>query len=115
MTAVTTPALAGLEVPADEIRVHAAQVDRDARFPHESLEALREAGLLGLGLPDRVGGPGGGAAEVARAVSEVAAACGSTAMVYTMHVVAAQTLLASAGNEGPRADALRAIAAGEHL
>jgi alkylation response protein AidB-like acyl-CoA dehydrogenase len=115
MTAVTTSALARLTVPADEIRGHAAEVDRDARFPHESLDALREAGLLGLGLPDRFGGPGGGAAEIARAVAEVAAACGSTAMVYTMHLVAAQTLLASTGDEGPTADVLRAIAAGEHL
>src|SRR5262245_16146946 len=101
MTAVTTSTRARLAVPAEEIRGHAAQVDRDARFPHESLDALREAGLLGLGLPGRVGGPGGGAAEVARAVSEVAAACGSTAMVYTMHLVAAQTLFAAAGDEGP--------------
>ena len=38
-------------------------------------------------------------------------------MIYTMHVVAAQTLQACTprGGTGPRADALRAIAAGEHL
>ena len=115
MTAVS-PALRPLAVPVETIRTHAAEVDRDARFPHESIAALREAGLLGLGLPEWLGGPGGGAAEIARAITDVAAACGSTAMVYTMHVVAARTLLAATGeDEDPKADVLRAIAAGEHL
>ena len=116
MTAVTPSDLAGLAVPVEKLRAHAGEVDREARFPDESLAALREAGLLGLGLPERVGGPGGGAGEIARAIAEVAGACGSTAMVYTMHVVAARTLLATTPEEdGPKADALRAIAAGEHL
>ena len=116
MTAVTPSVRDRLTVPVETIRTHAAEVDRDARFPHESIAALREAGLLGLGLPERLGGPGGSAAEIARAITDVAATCGSTAMVYTMHVVAARTLLATtAEDEGPKADALRAIAAGEHL
>ena len=36
-----------------------ASVDRDARFPVEAIGALRERGLLGLTLPDTVGGRGG--------------------------------------------------------
>jgi alkylation response protein AidB-like acyl-CoA dehydrogenase len=36
-------------------------------------------------------------------------------MVYTMHLVATRTLLATAPAEGPLAETLRAIAAGEHL
>jgi alkylation response protein AidB-like acyl-CoA dehydrogenase len=116
MTAVAPSVLDRLTVPVEAIRAGAAEVDRDARFPHESLDALRDAGLLGLGLPERLGGPGGGATEIARAVSDVAAACGSTAMVYTMHLVAAQTLVATTSEDvGPKAEALRAVAAGEHL
>jgi alkylation response protein AidB-like acyl-CoA dehydrogenase len=116
MTAVSPSVLDRLAVPVETIRAEAAEVDREARFPRESMAALREAGLLGLGLPEGFGGPGGRAAEVARAITDVAAACGSTAMVYTMHVVAARTLLATtAESDGPTADALREIAAGEHL
>jgi alkylation response protein AidB-like acyl-CoA dehydrogenase len=104
-----------VQVPVEEIAAHAADVDRAARFPLESVGALRSAGLLGLGLPEAYGGPGGGPADVAQAIEEVAAACGSTGMVYTMHLVAAQTLLAGTNGDGVKAETLRAIAAGEHL
>jgi alkylation response protein AidB-like acyl-CoA dehydrogenase len=104
-----------VRVPVEEIAAYAVEVDRAARFPRESIDALRFAGLLGLGVPESYGGPGGGPAEVARAIEEVAAACASTGMVYTMHLVAAQTLLAGTNGDGVKAETLRAIAAGEHL
>jgi alkylation response protein AidB-like acyl-CoA dehydrogenase len=115
MTAVF-PSTDRTEAFADAIRAHAVQIDRDARFPHESVGALLDAGLLGLGLPTSVGGPGGSPVDVAESIERVAAACGSTGMIYTMHLVAAQTLLASTTEqEGPKVDALRAIASGAHL
>ncbi|MGL6280346.1 MAG: acyl-CoA dehydrogenase family protein, partial [Gaiella sp.] len=105
-----------VEIPAGEIAAHAAEVDRDARFPEESLAALRAAGLLGLGLPEELGGQPANAVRVAGAIERIAAACGSTGMIYTMHVVAAQTLrTATPERRGPKAEALRAIAANEHL
>ena len=36
----------------------AAEVDRDARFPHEAINALREEGLLGVLVPQHLGGAG---------------------------------------------------------
>jgi len=105
-----------LSVPLEEIGAGAAEADHDGRFPTESIDALRTAGLLGLGVTERFGGPGGSPSIVARAIEQVAGACGSTGMIYTMHIVAAQTLQACAHEEdGPLADAMRAIAAGEHL
>ena len=105
-----------LAAPLETVRAYAVEVDREARFPAESVDALRGAGLLGVGLPERVGGPGGRAAELVAAIEQVAAGCGSTGMVYTMHLVAAQTLLATTPDgEGPRAEALREIASGRHL
>ena len=104
-------------VPIVVIRRHASEVDRAARFPAESIAALREAGLLALGVPREFGGPGGSPADVVRAVEHVAAACASTGMVYTMHLVATQTL--AAGTAGPadgiKAATLRDIASGAHL
>ena len=51
-------------------------------------------GLLGLTLPEEVGGLGGGPQELVQVVSALASACGSTAMVYLMHVAAAMTVAA---------------------
>lgn len=82
----------------DEIEAHAEAVDdRDRRFPTEGLDALRRAGLLALGVPAAYGGPGGGPHEVAAAIRSIGGICGSTSMVYAMHLVAVQTLLADPG------------------
>lgn len=54
--------------PIEVIRDDAAEADRDARFPTESVEALRAAGLLGLGVPGEYGGSRGSAAEIAEAI-----------------------------------------------
>ncbi len=112
--AVDAPSTA---VPVESIESDAASVDREGRFPEGGVAALRESGLLALCVPPAFGGPGGGPLELVSVVEQVAGACASTAMVYVMHVVAAQTL--AAGTEpaeaGPKADALAAIAAGRHL
>ena len=46
-----------LVVPLEEIARGAAEADRDGRFPTESIDALRTAGLLGIGVAERFGGP----------------------------------------------------------
>jgi len=105
-------------VPVAEVATSAEQVDREARFPRASIDALARGGWLGLGVPERFGGPGGGPEEVATAVEQVAGACASTGMVYVMHLVAVQTLIAGTGGEepeGPKHAALAASARGEHL
>jgi alkylation response protein AidB-like acyl-CoA dehydrogenase len=104
-------------VPVEAIAAAAAEVDREARFPRAAVEHLAGAGLLGLGLPEEIGGVGGGPLEAVEAIERVAGACASTGMVYVMHVVAAQTLLAgtAAFEDGPKGQALAAMAAGDHL
>ena len=116
MTTIAHGAALRGAVPVEAIMATAADVDHDARFPTEAVDALREAGLLGLGVPERFGGPGAGATELAETIEHVAGACGTTAMVYTMHVVASRTLAGTVESDtGPVADTLRAVAAGEHL
>jgi len=102
----------------DEIAAAASAVDRDGRFPEEALQALARDGLLALGVPPAFGGPGGGPVEVVAAVEAVAGACASAGMVYVMHLVATQTVLAGVGGTGGAAPirvALDAIVRGEHL
>jgi acyl-CoA dehydrogenase len=65
----------------------AAEVDRDARFPSEALEALRAERMLSVLIPVELGGAGAGITQVAAAVEELGRHCASTAMVYAMHQI----------------------------
>ncbi|MFZ0666788.1 MAG: acyl-CoA dehydrogenase family protein [Acidimicrobiales bacterium] len=63
------------------------EVDRDARFPIEAIQALRADGLLGVLIPPELGGPGVSMSEVADSVTELSRHCASTAMIYAMHQI----------------------------
>lgn len=62
-------------------------VDRDARFPHEAVEALKREALLGVAVPVELGGEGLGVAAIADLVAQLAQACGSASMIYGMHQI----------------------------
>jgi alkylation response protein AidB-like acyl-CoA dehydrogenase len=91
-----------------------AAVDRDARFPAESVEGLAKAGLLGLCVDLEHGGRGQSPRMFAAVTEELAMADPSTAMIYVMHVAAAQAIAAS-HVLASRDEVLRSIASGRHL
>jgi alkylation response protein AidB-like acyl-CoA dehydrogenase len=92
---------------------HADQVDAEGAFPSAAVDALRGSGLLGLILPGEVGGYGAGPHEFTDVVRELAAVCGSTAMVYLMHAAAAVTVAAAPPPGMP--ELLSAMASGQAL
>lgn len=92
---------------------HAEQVDTDGDFPVDAVEALRKSGLLGLVISEDAGGMGAGPVEFTEVVSALAAACGSTAMIYLMHVAAAVTVASAPPVAAP--DLLKRMAAGDAL
>jgi acyl-CoA dehydrogenase len=63
----------------------ADDVDRRARFPQESLDAMRKARLLSAMLPAELGGGGASLAEMVGAVRALAVHCASSALVLAMH------------------------------
>lgn len=77
---------------------HAAAVDTEGEFPEASVQALRDSGLLGLTLPTEVGGLGAGPVEFAAVAQQLANACGSTAMIYLMHISAAMPIASAPPN-----------------
>ena len=64
---------------------NAGDVDSNARFPAETVEALKSNGLLGACVPPEFGGAGCTMTELAQLCSTLAQACGSSAMVLAMH------------------------------
>jgi alkylation response protein AidB-like acyl-CoA dehydrogenase len=92
----------------------AEEVDRLGSWPRESIAALGASGLLGLTVPQRCGGAEEGPRAFAAVTCVLAEHCASTAMIYLMHVCAAQAI-AAAETFPQRDEVLRAAAAGRHL
>jgi alkylation response protein AidB-like acyl-CoA dehydrogenase len=96
-------------IVADVVVPNAAAVDR-GEFPHATVAAVREAGLLGLISHPGVGGRGQPWSAAARVVERIARECGSSAMVVSMHYCGAAVIEAH-GDEATR----RAVAEGRLL
>ena len=69
------------------ISKHAADVDKNARFPSESINALKELKLLSAYVPESDGGLGLNITQVSKVCEVLAHYCGSTAMIYSMHMI----------------------------
>ncbi len=89
---------------------YAELVDRQARFPHESVAALREFGLLGILVPSDQGGPGASLAEAALVCRILGQACGSSALIFAMHQIQVACLVAGAGQAAWQLDFLSRVA-----
>lgn len=71
---------------AGPIAARAAETDRSGAFPFENFAEMREAGFLGLTIPERFGGLGATPLEYALAMERIGHACGSTALAANMHL-----------------------------
>jgi alkylation response protein AidB-like acyl-CoA dehydrogenase len=81
------------------IRPNAERTDREGIFPRANLTALARAGINGVLLPESLGGLGLDHVAFAIAAEEIGRACPSSALVYVMHVGAAQTILLYGNDE----------------
>jgi acyl-CoA dehydrogenase len=80
------PLLDAVRTIASEVATkHADAVDSEARFPTETIAALKEASVLSAAVPKELGGGGCGMRDLAKLSSTLGRACGSSAMVMTMH------------------------------
>jgi acyl-CoA dehydrogenase len=62
-------------------------VDRDARFPRETIDALKKARMMSAFVPKELRGFGCGMVELAAMCEALAQHCASTAMVFAMHQI----------------------------
>lgn len=100
-----------LQRAIDEVIAPLAElVDRSGSFPRAGIDALAQAGILGLISATDVGGGGQDMRTAAQVVERISGACGSTAMILLMHYAATAVIEA----HGPK-EVREAIAAGRHL
>jgi butyryl-CoA dehydrogenase len=73
------------EFAESEIRPIAEEIDRECRFPHETVKRMGELGLLGITVPERWGGSGADTVSYAVALIEIARHCASHAVVMSVN------------------------------
>jgi len=72
-------------VAMEKFEPRAAEYDREARFPFEDYADLRDAGFLGLCVPEGYGGLGADLETYCLVVEEIAKGNASTALTFNMH------------------------------
>ena len=102
------------KVGASVLARDAEAIDETGKWPERGLKALADAGLMGLHMPQHVGGHGQGLVALAMVTEELGRHCSSTAMCFGMHCVAAKVLAAKA-TPYHEDRFLRAIAEGKHI
>ena len=66
---------------------HADDVDAKGRFPAEAIAMLKKQRLMGIMVPTELGGEGARMSDAAEVCYTLGRACGSTGMIYAMHLV----------------------------
>jgi acyl-CoA dehydrogenase len=72
---------------AEAARAHATGVDAEARFPGEAFAEIRKQRLLGIMVPQALGGEGAGLADIVDVCFVLGQSCASAALIYAMHQI----------------------------
>jgi alkylation response protein AidB-like acyl-CoA dehydrogenase len=82
-----------------EIAPYAAEVDAKPRFPDEAYQALKQAELHAVHIPEAYGGAGADALATVIVIEEVARACASSSLIPAVNKLGTVPLLLSASEE----------------
>src|SRR5918996_4857759 len=73
------------EFAEGHIRPIAAEIDREGRFPHETVKRMGELGLMGIAVPEAWGGSGADTVAYVVALVEIAKQCASHAVIMSVN------------------------------
>jgi acyl-CoA dehydrogenase len=93
----------------------AGDVDKNARFPREAVDALKQEGLLSAYVPKTLGGAGATLHELAKMSEELGSYCGATAMIFAMHQIQIACLVHHESESDYFQSYLRSLVHSQHL
>ncbi|MDH6280293.1 acyl-CoA dehydrogenase [Prescottella agglutinans] len=94
-----------------EIAPYAKEVDEQARFPQEALDALVNSGFNAIHVPDAYDGQGADSVAACIVIEEVARVCGSSSLIPAVNKLGTMGLILK-GSEDLKKQVLPEIAAG---
>ncbi len=95
----------------DKVKPRAREIDKSGEYPTDLFEAFRDAGLLGLCIPESLGGSGAGILGLTLAIEEVAKYSNTAALMLLLTRLPTGPVLI-AGTEEQKAKYLPGIADG---
>jgi alkylation response protein AidB-like acyl-CoA dehydrogenase len=98
-----------------EITPYARKWDEEERFPTELIPKLAELGLMGMRLPEELGGAGMSMQDNAIVIEELARADGSVALTVASHNGLCSGHIMLAGNDAQKQKYLPRLASGKAL
>jgi alkylation response protein AidB-like acyl-CoA dehydrogenase len=101
------------ELAQGPIAARAAETDRSEQYPWDNVAALAEAGLMGMTIPESLGGRGLGFVETALVVEEMARVCGVTGRIVVEGNMGAISALMFYGSEAQKKMAAELVLAGD--
>jgi len=99
----------------ENIAPSAMERDRTKELPAENLKRLAELGLMGMMVSPEYGGSGADTVSYVLALSEVAYACASTAVVMSVHNSIVCESIYKYGTDAQKEKFLKPLAAGENI
>ncbi|MCR9222240.1 MAG: acyl-CoA dehydrogenase family protein [Alphaproteobacteria bacterium] len=100
---------------AEQLAPHAADWDRESRFPKEAIRQMGALGLMGIQVPAEWDGAGADSVSSALAVEEIAAGDASTSTIMAVHNSVGCMPILKFGTEAQKERFLRPLAKGEAL
>jgi alkylation response protein AidB-like acyl-CoA dehydrogenase len=96
-----------------EVAPHAAELDRQARVPFETVEKLAEAGYMGLSVPEELGGAGMDFLSYCLLIEEISRADAGVGVTLAVHTSAGTLPIVMFGTEEQKARWVPPLARGE--
>ena len=103
------------EFAETEVEPLAADIDKEHRFPVETVEKMAKYGLLGVPFPTEYGGAGGDHISYAITVEELSRVCASTGVICSAHTSLCCWPIFNWGNEEQKRKYLPDLLSGKKL
>jgi alkylation response protein AidB-like acyl-CoA dehydrogenase len=103
------------EFAENEVRPIAGELDRDARFPHETVKRMGELGLMGITVSEEWGGSGADTVSYVVALVEIAKACASHAAIMSVNNSLYCGAIQRFGSQAQKEEFLRPAASGREI
>ena len=103
------------EFAENEVKPLAKELDETERFPTETVQKMAEMGMMGLPIPDELGGSGVDQLGYVLAVEELSKVCATTGIILSAHTSLCCWPIMTFGTEEQKEKYLKPLASGQKL